>query len=29
MTVAYEVLMDAEKRKIYDKHGEDGLKEGA
>jgi len=29
LTVAYEVLMDAEKRKTYDKYGEDGLKEGA
>ena len=28
MTVAYEVLGDPEKRKMYDKYGEDGLKEG-
>jgi DnaJ family protein A protein 2 len=28
VTVAYEVLMDAEKRDLYDKYGEEGLKEG-
>lgn len=28
ITVAYEVLMDAQKRDLYDKYGEDGLKEG-
>jgi len=29
MTVAYEVLNDPEKRSIYDKYGEEGLREGA
>jgi len=28
VTVAYEVLMDAKKRDIYDKYGEEGLREG-
>ena len=28
ITNAYEVLMDKEKREIYDEHGEEGLKEG-
>jgi len=28
MTVAYEVLCDAEKRKTYDKYGEEGLRDG-
>lgn len=28
MTHAYEVLMDADKRRIYDKYGEKGLNEG-
>jgi len=28
MNVAYEVLMDDDKRKTYDKYGEDGLKDG-
>ncbi len=28
MTVAYEVLMDAKKRDLYDKYGEEGLRDG-
>ena len=28
VTVAYEVLFDEEKRKVYDKYGEKGLQEG-
>jgi DnaJ-class molecular chaperone len=26
--IAYDVLSNAEKRRIYDRHGEDGLKNG-
>ena len=29
ITVAYEILMDPKKRDIYDKYGEEGLREGA
>ena len=29
MTVAYEVLCDAQKRELYDQYGEEGLREGA
>lgn len=29
ISLAYEVLFDKEKRDIYDKYGEEGLKEGA
>ena len=28
MTVAYEILSDPDKRKIYDQYGEEGIKEG-
>jgi DnaJ-class molecular chaperone len=27
--VAYETLLDDQKRRIYDQHGEEGLKQGA
>jgi len=28
MTHAYEILMDSEKRQLYDRHGEKGVQEG-
>jgi len=28
LTVAYDALCDPEKRKLYDKHGEEGLRDG-
>ncbi len=29
IAAAYEILSDEKKRKVYDEHGEEGLKEGA